>query len=68
MSGLLADGSSFEFDLNPSRFFLGDFFDTDANVTVTLTSTAIPEPGTSIVMTIGGIGSLLLRRRRTMTN
>ena len=43
LSGLLADGSPFSFDLNPRRSteILGDFFDTRATLTVTLASAVL---------------------------
>ena len=62
LSGLLSDGSSFEFELI-SVFNDDDFFASDANLTVTLTA-VVPEPGVAIVMMFGGIGSLLRRRNR----
>ena len=43
LSGLLADGSAFSFDLNLSSVFGEDYFDTGS----TLTVTQVPEPSTA---------------------
>ena len=60
LSGLLADGSRFSFDLNSVESFNVDFFDPDATLTVTLVS-AVPEPG---LMPLLAFGSLILSVRR----
>lgn len=67
LSGLLADGSPFSFNLRTGDVFAAgfdlsdDFFDPDATLTVTLVST-IPEP--SSLALIGLSGLVLLARRR----
>lgn len=58
LSGLLADGSAFEFDLNSTFTSDRDSFQTGSTLTVTL----VPAPGAAGVIAIGGI--LAARRRR----
>ncbi|MEM7626136.1 MAG: PEP-CTERM sorting domain-containing protein [Planctomycetota bacterium] len=57
LSGFLADGSAFEFELNIGFAFDQDLFAPDATLTITL----VPEP-TSILLL--GLGGLLTARRR----
>lgn len=61
LSGLLTDGTSFEFDLNSSNVSGEDFFDDSATLTVTLAS-AVPEPASGL--TLATISILLLGRRQ----
>ena len=61
LSGLLTDGTSFEFDLNSSIVSGEDFFDDSATLTVTLAS-AVPEPASGL--TLATISILLLGRRK----
>lgn len=59
LTGLLADGSAFDFDLNTSDSVLvGDIFEVGATLTVTL----VPMPGSAGVLAIGGL--FAARRRR----
>lgn len=58
LSGVLADGSAFSFDLNSSSISGGDWFEFGATLTVTL----VPTPGAAGVLAIGGL--LAGRRRR----
>ena len=60
LSGVFADGTPFDFDLNTGQQ-LGDFFDSTATITVTLT--AIPEPTTSGLLVLS-VMALAGRRRR----
>ena len=61
LSGLLADGTPFDFNLNSSAFSLNDSFVSGSTLTVTLV-TAVPEPGSGL--TLATISILLLSRRR----
>ncbi|MEM9352852.1 MAG: hypothetical protein AAGA92_07550 [Planctomycetota bacterium] len=56
LSGVLADGSFFSFDLNAGAF-LGDQFDTSSTVTVTM---IVPEP-TSTLLLLAGLQTLWSR-------
>lgn len=61
LSGRLADGSPFEFELNSglrAEFSSLDYFDAGATLTVTL----VPEP-TAICLVLGGIMGLCVRSR-----
>lgn len=42
LSGMLADGSSFSFDLNSTRATLEDYFSPNATLTITLVPTGLP--------------------------
>ncbi|MEM6459697.1 MAG: PEP-CTERM sorting domain-containing protein [Planctomycetota bacterium] len=57
LSGRLADGSAFAFELNGDRVADEGFIDPNATLTVTL----IPEPGSLVLL---GLGVLLTTRRR----
>ena len=61
LTGVLADGSLFSFDLNFFAFEGEDFFDADATLTVTLVS-AVPEPNSLVLLGLSGL--VLLGRRR----
>ena len=63
LTGLLADGSPFSFDLNATDVLGDDFFDPDATLTVTLVS-AVPEPSSLVLLGLSGL-VLLGRRRKT---
>jgi len=64
LSGILADGSSFSFDLNSVNGFSGgDFFDSNATLSLTRVSTSVPEP--SSLLLIGLAGGVFFRRRRS---
>ena len=69
LSGLLADGSPFSFNLRTGDPFADgfdfddDFFDPSATLTVTLVS-AVPEPSSLVLLGLGGL-VLLGRRRKT---
>ena len=53
LSGLLADGSPFSFDLNTSYdLSIGDFFSPDATLTLRL----VPEPGAGLLALLGAVG------------
>ncbi|MEM0966190.1 MAG: PEP-CTERM sorting domain-containing protein [Verrucomicrobiota bacterium] len=61
LSGFLADGSEFSFDLNSDFIFGEDFFGPAA----TLTATLIPEPSIyAAILGCLGFGMALMRRRR----
>ena len=61
LSGLLADGTPFDFELNDNPFTFDDRFLDDSTVTVTLVA-AVPEPGCGL--TLATMSILLLSRRR----
>ena len=63
LSGLLADGTAFDFDLNQidSSFLSVDFFDSSSTLTITRVA-AVPEPGCGL--TLATMSMLLLSRRR----
>ena len=62
LSGLLADGEPFSFNLNSNDSISGDFFSPEATVTVTLFS-SVPEPSSgALITTVVAIG--FIRRRR----
>ena len=67
LSGLLADGTPFSFNLrtgdltDPAFDFGDDFFDPDATLTVTLVS-VVPEPSSLVLLGLSGL--VLLGRRR----
>ena len=69
LSGLLADGSPFSFNLRTGDPFADgfdlsdDFFDPNATLTVTLVS-AVPEPSSLVLLGLSGL-VLLGRRRKT---
>jgi hypothetical protein len=58
LTGVLADGSVFAFDLNSANAVGEDFFNAGATLTVTL----VPAPGAAGVLAIGGL--VAARRRR----
>ena len=59
LTGVLSDGSAFDFVLNSTNTFGVDFFSAGATLTVTL----VPAPGAAGVVAIGGV--LASRRRRS---
>ena len=61
LSGLLADGTSFDFDLTENTTFPNRGIGPSATLTVTLVA-AVPEPGSGL--TLATITILLLSRRR----
>lgn len=63
LSGLLASGESFSFDLNSNVSDLQDFFAPDARLTVTLT-TSVPEPSSTVLIMVA-IGIGVARRRKS---
>jgi hypothetical protein len=60
LSGILADGSAFSFDLNGLNRPTGDYFDAAATLTVTL----IPEPRAWQIAILGGLSLFLQRTPR----
>ncbi len=58
LSGTLADGSAFSFELNDLRISTKDFFSTDSLLTVTL----VPEPSSVVLLLLAG-GGFFVRRR-----
>ena len=63
LSGLLADGTPFEFNLNPNNTFpfTRDLFESGSTLTITRVS-SVPEPGCGL--TLATMSILLLSRRR----
>ena len=61
LSGLLADGTSFDFELNENITFPNSGIGPGATLTVTLVA-AVPEPGSGLTLAMTSI--LLLSRRR----
>lgn len=59
LSGVLADGSAFDFDLNSAFSDSQDYFDSGATLTVTL----VPEPTSLALLGLGGL-ALATRRSR----
>ncbi|MEN1706317.1 MAG: hypothetical protein AAGJ54_12495 [Planctomycetota bacterium] len=59
LTGLLADDSAFEFDLNSADVFGEDFFDVGTTLTVTL----VPAPGAAGVLALAGLAASRRRRR-----
>lgn len=59
LSGVLADGTAFSFDLNSRTTLNVDYISPDATLTVTL---VVPEPASVTLTSLGYV--LLLRRRR----
>ena len=59
LSGTLEDGSLFSFDLNSSVVNDGDLFELGATLTVTF----VPEPGSLALLGLGGLTTMLRRRR-----
>ena len=62
LSGILADGSPFSFDLNSTDQRGEDFFAPGAILTVTLVELIVPEPSALALLLPGG--ATLVRRRR----
>ena len=63
LSGLLTDGTLFDFNLDDSRLASDDFFASSA--TVTVTRVAVPELGCGLTLATMSV-LLLVRRRRTL--
>ena len=66
LSGVFADGTLFDFDLNPNNplFSSLDFFDSDSTLTITRV-VAVPEPGCGLTLATMSL-VLLVRRRRAL--
>ena len=67
LSGVFADGTLFDFDLNPNNplFSSLDFFDSDSTLTITRVAVAVPEPGCGLTLATMSL-VLLARRRRAL--
>ena len=67
LSGVFADGTLFDFDLNPNNTLFSslDFFDSDSTLTITLVPVAVPEPGCGLTLATMSL-VLLVRRRRAL--
>ena len=65
LSGVLADGTLFDFDLIPNDPFFVDFFEPNSTLTITRVA-AIPEPGCGLTLATMSL-VLLVRRRRRQT-
>ncbi|MEM6499995.1 MAG: hypothetical protein AAF709_25215, partial [Pseudomonadota bacterium] len=59
LTGILADGSLFDFDLNDTVTFGSDLFAQDATLTVTL----VPAPGAAGMLAVAGVATALRRRQ-----
>ena len=64
LSGVLAGGESFSFDLNSAFVFGEDFFSPSSTVTVT---TSVPEPSSAALITLA-LAMGFIRRRRRVAN
>ena len=65
LSGVFADGTLFDFDLNPNNPFSSlDFFDSNSTLTITRVA-AVPEPGCGLTLATMSL-VLLVRRRRAL--
>ena len=66
LSGVFADGTLFDFDLNPNNPFFSslDFFDPNSTLTITRV-VAVPEPGCGLTLATMSL-VLLVRRRRAL--
>lgn len=62
LSGLLSDGSRFDFDLSTDEF-APQFFSPNATLTVSLTPASIPEPTSSMIFSLAALVALCVRRR-----
>ena len=65
LSGVFADGTLFDFDLNPNFLLFSDIFASDSTLTITRVA-AIPEPGCGLTLATMSL-VLLVRRRRRQT-
>ena len=67
LSGVFADGTLFDFDLNPNFPFFSslDFFDPNSTLTITRVA-AIPEPGCGLTLATMSLVLLVRRRRRAL--
>ena len=68
LSGVFADGTPFDFDLNPNTpppFSSRDFFASSSTLTITLVPVAVPEPGCGLTLATMSL-VLLVRRRRAL--
>ena len=66
LSGVFADGTPFDFDLDPNDFYFSpfDFFDPNSTLTITRV-VAVPEPGCGLTLATMSL-VLLVRRRRAL--
>ena len=65
LSGLLADGSPFSFELNSEQTPGSDYFHPNATVTITLV--AVPEPNSVLLLSLGGPAMLWRRKAAQKT-
>jgi len=63
LSGTLADGSAFDFELNEFENDTSDSFNPFVPLTVTLTAAAIPEPSSAVLLLAACCGCAARRRR-----
>ena len=68
LSGVFADGTLFDFDLNSNNPFSSslDFFDPNSTLTITRVPVAVPEPGCGLTVATMSL-VLLVRRRRALS-
>ena len=64
LSGVLADGTDFSFDVNSLSSSPTDFFDSDATINIFRVASTVPEPGSALLIAVSlSVG--FLRRSRS---